>query len=103
MNPEIIKNRIYFFSLFFSALLFSIVILTEISMAEEKTDLLEIRWVIDEALRSNPELQSAKLSWNASTERIRQERALDDPIVGFTYFGEQVQTRVGEKQAGVMA
>jgi cobalt-zinc-cadmium efflux system outer membrane protein len=103
MNPKIIKNRIYFFSLFFSALLFSIAILTEISIAEEKTDLLKIRWVIDEALRSNPGLQSAKLSWNASTERIRQERALDDPIVGFTYYGEQVQTRVGEKQAGVMA
>ncbi len=103
MNPKIIKNKIYFFSLFFSALLFSIAILTEISIAEEKTDLLKIRWVIDEALRSNPGLQSAKLSWNASTERIRQERALDDPIVGFTYFGEQVQTRVGEKQAGVMA
>ena len=103
MNLKIIKNVIYSFSLFFSALLFSIAILTEISMAEEKTDVLKIRWVIDEALRSNPELQSAKLSWNASTERIRQERALDDPIVGFTYFGEQVQTRVGEKQAGVMA
>ncbi|MCP3676832.1 MAG: TolC family protein, partial [Deltaproteobacteria bacterium] len=59
--------------------------------------------MIDEALRSNPELQAAKLRWDASTERILQERSLDDPVIGFTYFGEQVQTRVGEKQAGVMA
>ena len=92
MNPKIIKDRIYSFSIFLSALLFSIAMFAGITIAEEKTDVLEIRWVIDEALRSNPELQSAKLRWNASTERIRQERALDDPVVGFTYFGEQVQT-----------
>ena len=103
MNSKNIKNRIYSFSMLFSALLFSIAIFAEISIAEEETNVLKIRWVIDEALSSNPELQSAKLRWNASTERIRQERALDDPVVGFTYFGEQVQTRVGEKQAGVMA
>jgi outer membrane protein TolC len=76
---------------------------TEVSIAEDKTNVLGIRWMIDEALRSNPELQAAKLRWNASSERILQERALDDPVIGFTYFGEQVQTRVGEKQAGVTA
>ncbi len=103
MNSKIIKNRIIAFSILLSAMLFSIATFTEISVAEDKTDVLELRWVIDEALRSNPELQSVKLKWNASTERIRQERALDDPVVGFTYFGEQVQTRVGEKQAGVTA
>ncbi len=103
MNSKIIKIRIYSFSMFLSALLFSIAMFTEISIAEDKADVLEIRWVIDEALRSNPALQSAKLRWSASTERIRQERALDDPVIGFTYFGEPVQTRVGEKRAGVMA
>jgi len=103
MNSKIIKSRIYSFSLFFSALLFSIAMFAGTSIAEEETNGLKIRWVIDEALRSNPELQSAKLRWNASSERIRQERALDDPVIGFTYFGEQVQTRVGEKQAGVTA
>jgi outer membrane protein TolC len=103
MNSKNIKNRIYPFSMLLPALLFSIAMFAEISTAEEKTDLLKLRWVIDEALRSNPALQSAKLRWNASSERILQERALDDPVVGFTYFGEQVQTRVGEKQAGVTA
>lgn len=103
MNSKNSKNRIVSFSLFLSALLFSIAMFTETSIAEEKNDVLEIRWVIDEALRANPELQAAKLRWNASSERIVQERALDDPVIGFTYFGEQVQTRVGEKQAGVKA
>ncbi|MCP4254519.1 MAG: TolC family protein, partial [Candidatus Scalindua sp.] len=103
MNSKNITKRIIAFSMLLSALLFSVAILAGTSIAEEETSVLKIRWVIDEALRSNPELQSSKLRWSASKERIRQERALDDPVVGFTYFGEPVQTRVGEKQAGVMA
>lgn len=75
----------------------------DIAFPDGKTDVLEMRWTIDEALRSNPELQSAKLRWDASRERILQARSLDDPTLGFTYFGEQVQTRVGEKQAGISA
>ena len=88
-------TRTHFSSIFSIALLFSIAIFAEISMAENKDNTLKIRWVIDEALRSNPELQSAKLRWSASIERIRQERALDDPVAGFTYyFGEQVSKPV---------
>ncbi|MBT7590079.1 MAG: hypothetical protein HN561_03315, partial [Candidatus Scalindua sp.] len=84
MNLKNSKNRIVSFSLFLSALLFSIAMFTETSIAEEKNDVLEIRGVIDEALRTNPELQAAKLRWSASSERIVQERALDDPVIGFT-------------------
>lgn len=101
MNSKYSKSRIFSFSLFLSAVLF--LMFTETSLAEDKTNVFTIRWVIDEALRGNPELQASKLRWSASTERIVQERALDDPVVGFTYFGEQVQTRVGEKQAGLEA
>ena len=103
MNLKYIKSRSFFFSKLLSVVLCIIVIFAGIAIAEDKPDILKIRWVIDEALRMNPELQSAKLRWDASTEKIVQERALDDPVMGFTYFGEQVQTRVGEKQAGVMA
>ncbi len=91
-----------FFELFLIPL-FIATTLSSISTADDTPDILKTRWVIDEALRANPELESAKLSWSASTERILQEMALDDPVLGFTYFGEQVQTRVGEKQAGIMA
>jgi outer membrane protein TolC len=89
--------------MFLSAVLFFIAMVTGIVVAEDKANVLEIRWVINEALRSNPEFKSAKLNWDASKERVPQARALDDPNLGFTYYGEQVQTRVGEKQAGVMA
>ena len=103
MNLKYIKSRSFFFSKLLSVVLSIAVIFTGIAIAEDKPDTLKIRWVIDEALRMNPELQSAKLRWDASTERVVQERALDDPVMGLTYFGEQVQTRVGEKQAGVSA
>ncbi len=103
MDQKCCKTRAFAFSKLLIIPLFIATMLTSTSMAEDKPNVLEIRWVIDEALRSNPELQAAKLRWNASTERILQERALDDPVIGFTYFGEQVQTRVGEKQAGVTA
>ncbi len=104
MNSKYIKNRFFLFSKLLSIVLFIVVIFTGIALSEDKGgDVLKIRWIIDEALRMNPGLQSAKLGWDASTERILQEKALDDPIMGFTYFGEPVQTRVGEKQAGVMA
>ncbi|GAX61115.1 heavy metal efflux pump protein CzcC [Candidatus Scalindua japonica] len=103
MNSGIIKNRFFSFFMSLSALLLFIAMFTNIVTAEENTNVLKIRWVIDEALRANPELQAAKLRWSASTEKIVQEKALDDPVIGFTYFGEQVQTRVGEKQAGVTA
>ena len=103
MNSKIIKSGIHSFSIYLSTLLLSIAMFTGTVMGEGKADILRIGWVIDEALRANPELQSAKLRWDAASERILQEKALDDPVVGFTYFGEQVQTRIGEKQAGVMA
>ncbi|MFQ5713168.1 MAG: TolC family protein, partial [Candidatus Scalinduaceae bacterium] len=103
MNLKYIKNSFFFFFRVSLVLLLVSGIYTKIALSEEKADTLRIRWVIDEALRTNPELQAAKLRWDASKEKIPQARALDDPTLGFTYFGEQVQTRVGEVQAGFRA
>lgn len=103
MNLKYIKNRFFFFFKMLLAVLFIVVIFTGIAIAEDKGDVLRIRWVIDEALRSNPELQTARLRWDAAKERVPQVSALDDPDLGFTYYGEQAQTRVGEVQAGFKA
>ncbi|MFV1977071.1 MAG: TolC family protein [Candidatus Scalindua sp.] len=127
MNLKYIKNEIGFFSRLLLAALFIIVVFTEIAlsedmtkkmakevieemtkevieeMREERNDILKIRWVVDEALRSNPGLKSARLRWDAAKERVPQVRALDDPNFGVTYYGEQGQTRVGELQGGFVA
>ncbi len=103
MDQKYNKTMIFVFSKLLMIPLFITATLTSISIADDNSDMLELRWIIDEALRANPGLEATKLRWSASTERILQEMALDDPVLGFTYFGEQVQTRVGEKQAGIMA
>lgn len=103
MNPKHIINKIIYFSKIILVVLLIFVGVTDVALSEDKADVLRIRWVIDEALRSNPELLSARLRWEASKERIPQARALDDPNLGFTYYGEQTQTRVGEVQAGFKA
>jgi len=116
MNLKYIKNEICFFPKLLLAALFIIAVFTKIALSEEMTeiteitemtedmdDILGIRWVIDEALRSNPGLQTARLRWDAAKERVPQVRALDDPNLGFTYYGEQAQTRVGPVQGGFTA
>lgn len=103
MNVKYMTNEFFFFSKIWLIALLIFAGFADIALSEEKADTLRIRWVIDEALRTNPALQAAELRWNASKERILQARSLDDPTLGFTYFGEPVQTRVGEKQASITA
>ena len=99
MNVKSIINGFFLFSKIWLVVLLIFVGFADFALSEEKADTLRIRWVIDEALRANPELQAANLRWNASKEKVPQARSLDDPTLSFTYFGEPVQTRVGEKQA----
>ncbi|MDR4503293.1 MAG: TolC family protein [Candidatus Scalindua sp.] len=99
MNLMYSKNRFFFFSKLLLTVLFLVTTFSGIAIAADKNDILRIRWVIDEALRSNPDFKSAKLIWDASKERVPQVSALDDPDLGFTYYGDQM----GEIQAGFMA
>lgn len=103
MGIKQITNKFAFLLKTFMIVFFVCTGIAKIVPAEDMHDILRIRWVIDEAISSNPELQSAGLRWDASKERVPQVRALDDPNIGFTYYGEQPQTRVGEVQASVMA
>ncbi|MEE9260336.1 MAG: TolC family protein [Candidatus Scalindua sediminis] len=103
MNVKYITNGFFLFFKMLLVVLLIFVGFADFALSEEKADTLRIRWAIDEALRTNPELQAAKLRWDASKEKVPQARSLDDPTLSFTYFGEPVQTRVGEKQAGFTA
>jgi len=85
MNVRSSKDGIFFLSKLLLVALFIVVTLTEIVLSEDKDNTLRMQDVINEALRMNPELQAAKLSWSVSTEKTLQERALDDPVLGFTY------------------
>ncbi len=100
MELKYSKNAFLYFSQLLLTALFVVVTVSEIIKAEDRNDILRIRWVIDEALSSNQELLAVKLRRDAAKEKIPQARSLEDPVLGFTYYGEQKQTRVGEVQAG---
>lgn len=59
----------------------------------ERLDLL-----IDEALKNNPQIQAAYEEWIAAEYKIKYVKGLPDPMASYTYFGENVETRVGPQE-----
>lgn len=59
---------------------------------------------LKEAALNNPELRASFEKWKASLEQIPQAKALDDPKFTFSYYIEEVETRVGpmESKIGLM-
>ncbi|NQT91064.1 MAG: TolC family protein [Candidatus Omnitrophica bacterium] len=51
--------------------------------------------LIEEALKNNPEVQSAYNLWQAAVYKIREVGGLPDPRAGYGYYGENIETRVG--------
>ena len=49
----------------------------------------------------NPGLRAAFNRWRAALERVPQARALPDPRLGFGWFIQEVETRVGPQRAKV--
>jgi outer membrane protein TolC len=66
-------------------------------LIEKETIVLED--LIDEALRNNPGIQAAYNNWQAAREKIKQVSSLPDPMASYTYFGENVETKVGPQEA----
>ena len=59
---------------------------------------LELEGLISEALDRNPEIIAARNRWLSAQEIIRARRAFPDPHISYTYFVENVETRVGPQQ-----
>jgi cobalt-zinc-cadmium efflux system outer membrane protein len=59
--------------------------------------------LLADAFERNPDVRAAQLAWRASIEAVPQASSLPDPMLGFDYFGENVETRVGpqEWRAGI--
>ena len=53
---------------------------------------------LQEAQTGNPRIQAAYDRWKAAQEKVPQVKALADPMVNYTYFGEEIQTRVGPQE-----
>lgn len=72
-----------------------------ILVAEEKGDNpspLHLKELIKTTLENNPGLQAAKKRWQRSIERLPQVDSYPDPILKYTYFLENVETKVGPQR-----
>jgi len=54
--------------------------------------------LVEEALRNNPQIQAAYSDWKASEYRVREVASLPDPAASYSYFGQNVETRVGPQE-----
>jgi outer membrane protein TolC len=54
--------------------------------------------LIEEALSQNPQIKAARNQWEASIKVIPQAKSLPDPTLGYAYFGQSVETRLGPQR-----
>jgi outer membrane protein TolC len=64
----------------------------------EEDKAVSIGALVDEGLKNNPGIRAAYNEWQAALYKAEQVRSLPDPAASFSYFGENVETRVGPQQ-----
>lgn len=69
-----------------------LLILAPFARADELQDYLA------EAARNNPGLEAAFNNWKAALEQVPQVKALPDPRFTYSYFIQEVETRVGPQR-----
>lgn len=62
---------------------------------EKKLVLSEL---IQEALDQNPQIKAAQKEWEATLEKIPQVKSLPDPMFSYSYFGKNIETRLGPQR-----
>jgi outer membrane protein TolC len=55
--------------------------------------------LIDEALKNNPQIQSAYNNWKAAEYKIKYVSGLPDPMASYVHFGQNIETKVGPQES----
>lgn len=71
--------------------------------AAEPTAETELGVLVGAAFESNPDIRAARAKWRQTIERLPLETGLEDPTLTFSYFLENVETRVGPQEYSVGA
>ena len=74
---------------------------SEIEGQLKKNPLLEILFKL--AWNRNPDIKAARLRWRAAIERIPQVASYPDPVITYTYYSKEVETRVGPQKQAITA
>lgn len=75
-----------------------VVLFTGMVSAQQINKSQNLESLIAEALKNNPQIKSAERRWQAAINKAPQVSALPDPVLGYTRFGENVETRVGPQE-----
>jgi cobalt-zinc-cadmium efflux system outer membrane protein len=67
-------------------------------VASEVQERVALGDLLERAFRDNPKLKAARLMWEAAIERYPQVTAYADPVLHYSYYLEEVQTRVGPQE-----
>ena len=67
-------------------------------LPDSPNDLLSLSDYSKYALLNNPEVESHFQAWKMALEQVPQAKALDDPKFTYSYFVEEVETRVGPQR-----
>src|SRR3989338_2849011 len=86
-----IKNRFISWML----VLFLVSLGTSNVSAEGTDSTPRLASLIEEALKSNPEIKAARELWKAAQKRIPQASALPDPTAGYAVMGPSIETSNG--------
>jgi cobalt-zinc-cadmium efflux system outer membrane protein len=54
--------------------------------------------LIQEALEQNLRVKAAKKEWEAALEKIPQAKAMPDPVLSYSHFGQSIETRLGPQR-----
>ncbi len=79
----------------FSLLVSLFLILPVVAARERSSAPADVDGVVRQVLAKNPQLNSARLRWEAMKERPRIAGSLPDPLLSYGYFFDNVETRVG--------
>ncbi|MGI6456880.1 MAG: TolC family protein [bacterium] len=62
------------------------------------TDEVSLGKLVEEAFQNHPEIKKARAEWSGTVERFPLETSLDDPMLGFVYYIEAMETIMGESE-----
>jgi outer membrane protein TolC len=68
---------------------------------EPATAPLQISQLFELGFNQNPAILAAKAKWSQTIETYPQETALEDPMLSFSYYVENVETRVGPQEYAI--
>lgn len=83
------------------SLFVSLFLILPVVAAQGRAAPVGIDAVVRQVLAENPQLNSARLKWEAMKERPRIAGSLPDPTLSYGYFFDNVETRVGAQNQRV--